>query len=49
MVILKMVKIHPKNSFIGAEDIKKHKWFAMLEWNLLQKKEMQAPYKPDIK
>ncbi|EER02463.1 protein kinase, putative [Perkinsus marinus ATCC 50983] len=33
----------------GADDIKKHKWFASIDWDALLRKEIPAPYKPDMK
>lgn len=37
-------------SFVGAaDDIKRHPWFKELDWEALAKKEMDAPWKPEIK
>ena len=34
---------------IGAADIKNHRWFASLDWNLLHQKKIPVPYKPEVK
>ena len=33
----------------GVSDIKNHRWFAGLDWDLLVAKKLPAPYKPLIK
>ncbi|KAF4749800.1 hypothetical protein FOZ63_024029, partial [Perkinsus olseni] len=33
----------------GADDIKKHKWFATIAWDKLVRKEIPPPYKPEMK
>merc|ERR1712193_434218 len=33
----------------GADDILKHKWFASLDWQKLEAKEITPPYKPQVK
>jgi hypothetical protein len=33
----------------GADDIKKHKWFLGLEWELLLAKQVAAPIIPEVK
>lgn len=33
----------------GVDDIKKCKWFAALDWELLLTREIPAPYKPQVK
>lgn len=37
------------NSFIGAEDIKNHRWFAEIDWRQLLEKKIPVPYKPSVK
>jgi hypothetical protein len=38
-----------KNKFLGAADIKTHRWFSNLDWNLLLQKKIPVPYKPVVK
>lgn len=33
----------------GAEDIKRHAWFAEVTWDRLAKKDIDAPYVPPVK
>ncbi|CAD8203280.1 unnamed protein product [Paramecium octaurelia] len=33
----------------GAADIKNHRWFGNLDWNLLTQKKLPVPYKPVVK
>ncbi|KAI3653487.1 hypothetical protein MP228_001434 [Amoeboaphelidium protococcarum] len=33
----------------GSEDIKRHKWFADMDWNKLLRKEISAPHIPHVK
>jgi protein kinase A len=33
----------------GVEDIKKHKWFAAIDWVKLNKSELTPPYIPSVK
>ena len=32
----------------GAEEIKQHKWFAALDWNALEEKQLAAPLVPTV-
>lgn len=34
---------------LGEEEIRKHKWFASIDWGLLVKKEIKPPFKPILK
>jgi hypothetical protein len=34
---------------LGAVDIKNHRWFGNLDWNLLTQKKLPVPYKPVVK
>ena len=36
-------------SFIGVNDIKNHRWFNEVDWELLLQKKIVAPYKPYVK
>lgn len=33
----------------GAEDVKRHAWFAEVTWDRLAKKDIDAPYVPPVK
>lgn len=33
----------------GAADIKNHRWFGEIDWNLLVQKKIPVPYKPSVK
>lgn len=35
--------------FLGANDIKNHRWFGNIDWNLLVSKKLPVPYKPVVK
>lgn len=32
-----------------AEEIKKHSWFAGVDWNLIVQKQIKPPFKPSLK
>ena len=32
----------------GADDIKKHKWFADLNWDNMLQRQVEPPIKPDV-
>lgn len=34
---------------MGEEEIEKHKWFASIDWNALERKELKPPFKPILK
>lgn len=36
-------------NYLGAVDIKNHRWFGNLDWNLLTQKKLPVPYKPVVK
>lgn len=33
----------------GGDEIREHKWFSKLDWEFLRKKEVEAPWVPEIK
>jgi len=33
----------------GVNDIKNHRWFSDIDWNLLVQKKLPVPYKPTVK
>jgi len=33
----------------GAEEVKEHKWFIGVDWNMVYNKEIPTPWKPDVK
>ena len=33
----------------GVNDIKNHRWFSDIDWNLLVQKKIPVPYKPTVK
>ena len=32
----------------GIEDIRRHPWFSCIEWDIIEKKELQPPFIPDV-
>lgn len=37
------------NPFKGADDIKNHRWFKEVNYDVLLQKKVQAPYKPVVR
>lgn len=31
---------------LGAEEIKRHRWFSRIDWKALEQKKLPAPFKP---
>jgi len=41
--------IYLKNINLGAEDVKKHRWFKEIDWSELYKCHLKVPYKPNVR
>lgn len=37
------------NLLHGSDDIKRHKWFAEVNWERLERKDIEAPYVPPVR
>lgn len=49
-VYLKMIQRKPVNRLgtNGAREVKQHPWFKNFPWDKLTKKELNAPFKPNV-
>ncbi len=34
---------------LGAEEIKRHRWFSRIDWKALEQRKLPAPFKPRVK
>lgn len=52
-LIFKLLQVNPEKRLgsgpLGAEEIRRHKWFARLDWKALEERKLTAPIRPRIR